>query len=239
MSEYDQIVNPTTNRRVNIFSNLGRKILSNYIIQHQSAGYVKRRDSEDLEHLHSHGGSSYDSLSTSDNSLFSEIPGYQDGGDDSESDDQPSFEYIRPGVRVLSPKPHREYIRSGVRSLSQGGGSAEFDWTAAKVINTDADFVNMVNSNADKLMMIYAPWCGHCVTTKPLFDMVANNNTDSNKEYYALDGDNPVVRSILEKNGLDVMAYPTLKKMLKRDGNNITDYNDTRNEYDLTHFNDE
>lgn len=235
---YNFIVNPITNRKVSIFSNLGKKIISNYIKSHQSGGYVKKRDSDDLEYLENinrHGGSNNDTQSNYDNSLYTEIPGYQDGGYDSMSN---SYEYIRPGVRVLSPKTHNEYIKSGRKSVSQSGGSDNFEWKSAKVINNESDYINMKNSKVDKLLMIYAPWCGHCVSTKPIFDMVAENNDDRNKEYYVLDGDNDVIKNILDKNDIDIMFYPSLKKMLRSNNNNITDYNDTRNEYDFTHFNE-
>lgn len=239
IQEYGQIVNPQTNREVSIFSNLGKQILSNYIQQHQNGGYVKHRDNNEseLEHIFSHGGSSTETSSVSDGSLFSEIPAYQGGGEDEGSDNYSSKEYIRAGVRVLSPKAHRDYTQTGI-STTQGGGAGKLEWKSAKQIENKTDFINMVNSTSDKLLMVYAPWCGHCVNTKPLLDMVSANNKDNEKEYYVMDGDTPAVKDILEQNDFNISGYPTFKKMLRKDNNHLSDYTESRNEYDLTHFNE-
>ena len=75
--------------------------------------------------------------------------------------------------------------------------------------NNDIEKFSDNNSNNTKtLVLFYAPWCGHCKTTKPIWNQVKKENkTDINM--VEIDCDEEKNKKIVEMH--NIQGFPTIK----------------------------
>lgn len=118
---------------------------------------------------------------------------------------------------------------------------------------TDADFDNIVlDQEKDVLVEFYAvsspwpkdkrvanggvkqPWCGHCKSLAPTYEIIATNFKDESTVVIAkVDADSPAAKGSAERYG--VTGYPTLKFFPKGSTEPI-DFNGGRTEADIVNF---
>ena len=114
------------------------------------------------------------------------------------------------------------------KKSSAGGEKQKYGATRKKVRFADEYLV--------KLMLFYAPWCGHCKTAKPEFEKVVDkyNNTQHNGkavEVVTIDSTDKDNMKITQE--FKVGAFPTVK--LIKNGS-VVEYSGPRTEKAYTKF---
>lgn len=110
--------------------------------------------------------------------------------------------------------------------------SAEPDFTSEHVVIGTPDNFDGAVANAHALVLLYAPWCGHCKSIKPAWNRVADLFAgEDDVKIVAVDADKH--RSLGERFG--VPSFPTLK-YLPKGGAPAEGYEGGRSEAALLQF---
>lgn len=70
-----------------------------------------------------------------------------------------------------------------------------------------AHLEELIGGDGMCIVMFHAPWCGHCVETKPEFEAAAREHTDAT--YVMCDCENAVGPETLSRHSIE--AFPTIR----------------------------
>ncbi|CAF3646792.1 unnamed protein product [Adineta steineri] len=93
-------------------------------------------------------------------------------------------------------------------------------------------FDSIVGPASKALVMFYAPWCGHCKTSKPAFASVASQLASTHKDIVIGAVDATIARDLGIK--YEVKGFPTFKYF--ENGKFVSEYNGGRGEQDFLQF---
>ncbi|XP_052091657.1 protein disulfide-isomerase A5-like [Mytilus californianus] len=118
----------------------------------------------------------------------------------------------QPAAPTPPPEPEWSSIKSAVKHLS------------------DSDFKSQLSKYKASLVMFYAPWCGHCKSSKPIFQNAADSLKDKQKAFVAVD----CTKSRETCNEEKIEGFPTFKLYV---GNKfLSEYEGGRSEKDFLKF---
>ena len=126
-------------------------------------------------------------------------------------------------VFLVKPCPNRG--RKTVELVVAAGGAATT--TPVPDLASMADLESVVAG--DSVVMFYAPWCGHCVQTKPEFIKAASDMRAAGPQVAMVNGD--VLKEALTK--YDIKGYPTIRRFHKGQS---TEYAGNRTAQSLVDF---
>lgn len=95
---------------------------------------------------------------------------------------------------------------------------------------SDADLEDQLQKSSKCFVMFYAPWCGHCKTTKPIFAEAASK--DSSTKYMLANCQDKISKDTMSKHGVD--AFP--KMVLYKDGKQSKEFREQRSVENMIKF---
>jgi len=99
-------------------------------------------------------------------------------------------------------------------------------------------FLKRITKGPITIVMIYADWCGHCQTMKPIFDSASNSSQRSCQVVKVKDDMIDKVNASIKRinssaRPVEVQGYPTIVAM-DNQGNKVTEINAVKNEKVMT-----
>ena len=131
----------------------------------------------------------------------------------------PTIKYFPAGAQTAVEYEGGRDANSFVKYLNAKTGANLFiakEVTAVKVVDANNFDKIVMDTNKDVLVKFYAPWCGHCKTLAPIYEIVAKSYASEKDIVIAsFNADEDMNKALAEKYG--VTGFPTLKWFTKAD----------------------